>query len=106
MQKKIFRLLLSGIFFMQVTNAAAQNLKPVFDTIYIKTLTGKIIIITTSSDEPISAIKARIKEKEDIPVQVQRLIFAGKQLEDWKTPADYNIKKASVLHLVLRTRGG
>jgi hypothetical protein len=76
------------------------------NAIYIKTMSGKSVELEVNMWDTIESIKDRIFEKEGVPVDQQRLIFASKQLEEGHILSDYNVKNGSAIHLILRLRGG
>lgn len=70
--------------------------------IFFKTLTGKTLTITADPGERVAAVKEKLQAASGVPAAHQRLIFAGKQIEDHRTIADYNIQSETMLHMIIK----
>ena len=88
-----------------VVDQSTLMLRPSRMQIFVKTLTGKTITLEAMHTCTIACFKKKIMEHEGIPIDQQRLVFAGMQLEDGHTLSYYNIQRESTIHLVLRLRG-
>lgn len=74
--------------------------------IFVMTLTGRTVSLIVDPEETIKSVKEKLKDKDGVPVNEQRLIYGGHQLEDSKTLSDYSILRDSTIHLVLKLPGG
>lgn len=99
--------MLKKLVFAALVSLALALAGPAFaEKLLVKTLTGKTIELTVALTDTVQSVKAQLQDKEGIPPDQQRLIYAGKQLEDALKLSEYSITDNATVHLVLRLRGG
>lgn len=74
--------------------------------LFVKTLQGQTLTVNADTADTIQAVKERIAAKENLPAGEQRLVYAGKQLDETRSLQDYNIQENATLHLLMRLKGG
>ena len=74
--------------------------------VFVKTLIGQTITLEVQDSDTVRMLKEKVRAKEDIPPDQQRLIYSGKQLEDEQQLSYYNIQNRSTIQLVIRVSGG
>ena len=72
--------------------------------IYIKTLTGRTVSLIVEEGETIKTVKVKLRDKDGVPVEEQRLVYNNQELEDSKTLQQYGIMREATLHVVINPR--
>eukprot|EP01033_Poteriospumella_lacustris_P021788 gene21788-16252_t len=74
--------------------------------VFVRTLAGKTLALMVDPFADVTVLKGMIRDREGMPVDQLRLIYAGRQLEDGRSLIDQGVHNEATLHLVLRLRGG
>ena len=93
------------LFLVDASSSSKKMQRPVIQ-VFVKSLTGRIIVANVTIMDSVRTLRAMIEREEGISSDEQRLVYAGKQLEDGRILLDYNIQRDSTIDLLLRARGG